>query len=141
MRFQRFKVRPSPIERTARRVRNAERSIQRERDDIPLFPELVRFKSVDERLRHLDNMTMAYWQRIRDASAKTWRKFRRRLYSLPEADIDKFLAYWNTRVMIPGEAHYASDTLTHFFQREDWRIADTSEIQEQGGGDGDAADK
>ena len=132
MRFQRINIRPTKIARTVRRVKNAERAIQKERDNIPLFPDLVRFKSADERLNHIDEVQIAYWQNIRDCDARTWRKFRRRLYGLPEADRQKFLDIWNAHVMIPGEAYYASDTLTNFFNREDWRREDIAAIQKGG---------
>ena len=132
MRFKRFNIRPTKIARTVRRVKNAERAIQKEREEVPLFPELVRFKNADERLNHLDEVQIAYWQKIRDCDARMWRKFRRRLYGLPETDCQKFLDYWNAHVMIPGEACYASDTLTNFFNREDWRQEDIAAIQKGG---------
>ncbi len=132
MRFQRFNIRPAKIPRTVRRVKNAERAIQKERDNIPLFPELVRFKSADERLNHLDEVQIAYWKNIRDHLASTWRKFRRRLYGLPESDRQKFLSYWNSRTMQPGQAYCASDALTNFFNREDWRKEDIAAIQNGG---------
>lgn len=132
MRFKRFNIRPTKIARTVRRVKNAERAIQKEREEIPLFPELVRFKSADERLNHLDEVQIAYWQNIRNCDARMWRKFRRRIYGLPEADRQKFLDYWNSHVMIPGEACYASDTLANFFKREDWRQEDIAAIQKGG---------
>ena len=132
-RFARCPMRPSHIERTSRRIKNAERAVAKERDDIPLFPELVRFRSADERLTHLDDVNMAYWQRQRDLEADTWRKFRARLASLPGHERARFLAYWNSHTMIPATAYYASDTLTNFLGRADWRDADIRGIQMKGG--------
>ncbi len=131
MRFMRNIIRPTPIERTARRMKNAEKAVRRERDDIPLFPELMRFTSASERLDQIDAANMAYWRRIRDCDARMWRKFRRRLYGLPERDRSRFLDYWNAHVMIPGEACYASDTLTNFFDREDWLAEDREEMAKE----------
>ena len=129
MRFQRFPFHPSPINRTSRRVKNAERAIQRERDDVPLFPEMMRFKTADERLDYIDRVQIEYWQRMRDADALTWRKFRKRLYGLDREARQRFLDYWNSRKMIPGVACYASDTLTSFLGREDWIMEDIRAIQ------------
>lgn len=36
MRFQRFNIRPAKIPRTVRRVKNAERAIQKERDNAAI---------------------------------------------------------------------------------------------------------
>lgn len=112
-------------------MRNAARAIQREIDQIPLFPELVRFKSVEERLDHLDDVQIAYWQGIRDHEAATWRKVRRRLYSLNDYEMARFLAYWNSHGC-PGTACNASELLRAFFRREDWRLEDVAMIQNGG---------
>lgn len=130
MRFQRFDIRPGKIPRTTRRLKNAEKAIERERDSIPLFPELVRFKTVEQRLDHLDDCQIRYWQNIRDQLAQTWRKFRQRLYGLPEAERQRFLDYWNSRTMTPAQAYCASDALTNFFHRDDWRSEDIAKIQD-----------
>ena len=129
VRFSRFSFHPSPIIRTERRIKNAWRAVQRELDDIPLFPQLARYSSASERLDQIDSANMVYWQRIRDNDAKTWRKFRRRLASLLPADAERFIEYWNSHTAIPGDACYASDTLTIFFNRKDWIMEDISEIQ------------
>ncbi len=128
MRFKRFPFHPTPIVRTVRRVKNAERAVQKDKDDIPLFPEMARFQNADERLDHLDKVNISYWQKIRDSDAHMWRKFRRRLYSLSCNERLRFLEYWNTHFMIPGEACYASDTLTQFFNLDEWRNEDIAEI-------------
>lgn len=131
MRFKRFPFHPSPIARTKRRIMNAEKAIQRERDDIPLLLELVRFKTADERLDHIDAVQLRYWQAIRYSDSRMWLKFRRRLRSLPDGMQRAFLDYWNTHTMIPGEACYACDTLTQFFKRDDWIKEDIELIRKK----------
>lgn len=129
MRFTRMTFRPTPIERTPRRIKAAEKAVKKELDKYPLFPELARFSNVDMRLEQLDDMSRHYWQNIRNQEAYTWRKFRRRLRTLDLQEQERFLNYWNSRNMIPGTAHYASDTLTQFFNRNDWRLEDIKELQ------------
>lgn len=123
MRFMRELLRPTPLERTARRMANMEKAVRRERDDIPLFPEMVRFSSASDRFAHFDRANMEYVQRLRDGDARTWRKFRRRLYSLSPEERRRFLEYWNAG-MAPATAANASDALVAFFRRMDWRIED-----------------
>ena len=129
MRFIRMILRPTPLERTERRRKAAERAVARELEKFPLFPELAHFQNADERLDHMDNKNKEHFQNIRDDAAHTWRKFRRRLASLPLQEQERFLDYWNSHTMFPGEAWYASDTLTGFFNRDDWRKEDIEEIQ------------
>jgi len=129
MRFKRFPFHPSPMVRTARKIKNAARAVRRELDSVALFPELARYSSVEERLNQIDATSIRYWQRMRDADAETWRKFRRRFASLRQEDQERFLEYWNAHVMFPGEACYASDTLTIFFKRDDWIAEDIKAIQ------------
>ena len=129
MRFTRITFRPTPIERTPRRIKAAEKAVKKELDKYPLFPELARFSNVDMRLEQLDDTSRRYWQNIRNQEAYTWRKFRRRLRTLDLQEQERFLNYWNSHNMIPGTAHYASDTLTQFFNRNDWRLEDIKELQ------------
>ena len=129
MRFTPMTIRPTPIERTSRRIKAAEKAVKRELEKYPLFPELARFNNAEMRLNQLDDLSKSYWQNIRDEEARTWRKFRRRLRSLDSSEQERFLDYWNSHGMIPGTAHYASDTLTLFFNRNDWRLEDIKEIQ------------
>lgn len=129
MRFKRFPFHPCPMVRTARKIKNAERAVQRELDSIPLFPKLARYSTAEQRLDQIDASMMVYWKSMRDHDAKTWKKFRKRLASVPQEEAQRFLKYWNAHVMFPGEACYASDTLTMYFQREDWRKEDIREIQ------------
>ena len=131
MRFQHFDIRPGKIPRTTRRLKNAKKAIERERDSIPLFPELVRFKTAEQRLDHLDEVQIAYWQGIRDHEAATWRKVRRRLYTLTDYERARFLVYWNSHGC-PGTASNASECLRAFFRREDWRLEDIAMIQNGG---------
>ena len=127
MRFRR-EIKATPPQWTKRRIANAEKKIAKEREGVALFPELCRFKSAEERLNHQDEITIRYWQKIRNESAKSWHKFRRRFYSLEEDERLRFLAYWND-AYLPGYAHYANDCLIHMFHREDWIEEDRREIQ------------
>ncbi len=127
MRFRR-EIKATPPQRTKRRIANAEKAVRKEREEVALFPELCRYKSAEERLKQQEEIGIRYWQEIRDESARSWRKFRRRFYSLREDERMRFLAYWN-KAYLPGDAHYANDCLSHMFNREDWREEDMAEIR------------
>lgn len=90
MRFTRMTFRPTPIERTPRRIKAAEKAVKKELDKYPLFPELARFSNVDMRLEQLDDISRRYWQNIRNQEAYTWRKFRRRLRTLDLQEQERF---------------------------------------------------
>lgn len=120
--------RPSHIQRTRARIRNAERAVRREMDSVPLFPELARFTTAEQRLDYLDDVGIDYWKRIRSEEAARWRRLRRRLLQLEPVDRDRFLDYWNNATMLPAEAGYALEALFRMFPRRDWYVEDRLRI-------------
>ncbi len=110
--------------RSSRRIANAQKAVQRELDSVPLFPELARFSSAEERLDQQERMELDRLRRIRHEEAAGWWRLRRRLLQLASADRDRFLDYWNNSTMVPAEAGYANDVLFHMFPRLDWYIED-----------------
>ena len=110
--------------RTKRRIANAEKAVRRELDSVPLFPELARFSSAEERLDQQERMELDCLRRIRHEEAAGWWRLRRRLLQLAPAERDRFLDYWNNSTMVPAEACYANDVLFHMFPRLDWYIED-----------------
>lgn len=116
--------RATVAQRTKARIRNAERAVRRELDSVPLFPELARFSSAEERLDQQERMELDRLRRIRHEEAAGWWRLRRRLLQLAPVERDRFLDYWNNSTMVPAEAGYANDVLFHMFPRLDWYIED-----------------
>lgn len=97
---------------TNRRLQAAKRALARERDACPLFADDIAGEqpTPEERVRMLDAEHVAWWQRIRDYNAQTWRSARRILNSLPAEERDRLYAAWQT-APYPGGAGYFADFL------------------------------
>lgn len=86
---------------TPLRLKAAERAVKKEADAMPLFPELRRVQTVEERIVKMDNREDVITKRLRDWKAQTWRKARAYLRTLSASERERLLAKWNTRFM-PG---------------------------------------
>ena len=71
---------------------------------MPLFPELRRVHTAEQRMEQMDIRADIIAQRLRAGRAKMWREARAFLRSLPQADRERLLAKWNTRFMPGGPA-------------------------------------
>lgn len=106
MRFDRYpklpERKPSP-----QRIAAARAAIRRERDAVPLFPELVRpqFASVEVRIATNEEAARAAIQDMRDFNAASWRKARRELRSLRPLQRAGLMTWWN-RGITPGNPSY-----------------------------------
>jgi hypothetical protein len=89
---------------TPLRVKAAERAVRREAENMPLFPELRRVHTVEQRMEQMDIRADIIAQRLRAGRAKMWREARAFLRALPQADRERLLAKWNTRFMPGGPA-------------------------------------
>jgi hypothetical protein len=110
MRFGRY-PRPATHERTPRRLAAARRAVQRDRDSCPLFPDLVKHQTAEERLDAKDDEGEAYWAKMRKHQADTWRRARRELRALPSITRLGVLRYWNGERHGPCDASYLADLL------------------------------
>ena len=110
--------------RTMRRIKNAQKAVQREKESVALFPELARFKSVEERLDAQDKMAFDALIGRRKAEAEAWLKVRRRLRELPPDKQERFVEHWNTRTMVPAEGVNACTAIFQMFPRPDWYLED-----------------
>ena len=106
--------------RSARRIAAAERAVRRELDSTPLFPELARFTTAEERLDATDRMAFDSLARIRRLEAECWRKLHRRLNELSAEQRRRFLEYWNMHTMTPALGCNACDALFDMFPRKEW---------------------
>ena len=111
MRFERY---PRQVLRpiTGRRLSAARRALQRQADEVALFPELQPTETPEQRIARLDADAEAHFQRLRDHTAATWRRARRAFRSLTAAQREQVLARWNAPTWHPPhEAHYLADLI------------------------------
>ena len=111
MRFERQHRRVlCPI--TGRRLSAARRALQREADEVALFPELQPTETPEQRIARLDAANQAHFQRMRDQAAATWRRARRALRSLTPAQLADVMDRWHSpNWPPPHQAHYLADLI------------------------------
>lgn len=102
--WQRYPITKERREWTPLRVKAAERAVKREAENMPLFPELRRFHTVEERMEKMDVRADIITQRLRAGRAKMWREARAFVRSLPQIERERLLVKWNTRFMPGGPA-------------------------------------
>lgn len=110
IRFRRLGLRPTPLERSAGRIKAAERAVTREAADFPLFPELRRWTCADDRMTDMERQSAAFVQRIRDSHSVTWRAVRHTLRRVPRTQRIGILLYWR-QCSCPAESYYLADIL------------------------------
>lgn len=90
-----------------RRRAAAERFVQREIDSVPLFPEMARFQTAEDRLSHIETVNRKWHQDWRNHRAKEWREARAKLATLSSSERLGLLRYWNSaKVMLPRDPSY-----------------------------------
>jgi len=94
MRFTRYS-KGEPYEITPRKLAAARRAVQKEKDHNPLFPELLKHQTAEERLATIAVERETWWQEMRDRHAKLWRKARQALRELPPGPRAAIKRYWN----------------------------------------------
>jgi hypothetical protein len=82
MRFTRY-PKSEAYQITSRKLAAARRAVQREKDRYPLFHELLKHQTVEDRLASIAVERETWWQEMRDRHAKLWRKARQALRDLP----------------------------------------------------------
>ena len=106
--------RPTPRGVTPRRLQAAERALQREQDEFPLFSAEVASEqpSAEERVSHADQEMLTQDQGHRDLAARHWKWARNLLREQPEDVQREILDYWNGTI-IPPRASYFADFVRH----------------------------
>lgn len=102
--WQRYPITKERREWTPLRIKAAERAIKREAENMPLFPELRRYNTLQERINKMDLRSDLIIQRLRKGRAKMWREARAFLRSLPTNEREKLLNKWNTKFTPGGPA-------------------------------------
>ena len=108
---------------TPRKLAAARRAVQKEKDRCPLFPELLKHKSAEERLKAVASDREQWWQRMRDHRAKQWRRARKALRALPPGPRAAIKRYWQTsgfpgipRDFRQGRSDFFIDVRSHLAQ-------------------------
>lgn len=97
---------------TGRRLAAARRALQRQADEVALFPELQPTETPEQRIARLDAETQVHFQHLRDHTAATWRRARRAFRALTPDQRSQVLARWlHPTWHPPREAHYFADLI------------------------------
>jgi hypothetical protein len=110
MRFNRY-PKGEAYQITPRKLAAARRAVQREKDRYPLFPELLKHQTAEDRLASIANEQEAWWQQMLDRHANMWRKARQSLNRLPPGPRAAIKRYWKI-CGCPGDPVYLL-TLVH----------------------------
>jgi len=122
MRFDRYQIAKVPREVTPRRMAAARRAVARELAEIPLFPELARDSSAEERMERLQTESLEFRRRMRQDRAEAWRRARAAMRALPGVSAAGVAAYW-ARFRCPGSPEYLADIITQVRRGESaWRM-------------------
>jgi hypothetical protein len=104
MRFTRY-LKGEAYQITSRKLAAARRAVQREKNRYPLFPELLKHQTAEERLASIANEQETWWQLMRDRHANLWRKTRQNLNRLPPGPRTAIKRYWEI-CGCPGDPVY-----------------------------------
>jgi hypothetical protein len=112
MRFKRYPGK-EPLPVTPRKRAAAQRAVQKEKDRYPLFPELVRHHTADERLEAIGVHRDKWWRGMRDHQARQWRRARALLRSLPETVRVEVRTLWQ-KPIYPGDPVYFLELIRRY---------------------------
>jgi hypothetical protein len=116
MRFTRY-PKGEAYQITPRKLAAARRAVQREKDRYPLFPELVRHQSAEDRLASIAAQRKTWWQDMRGRQAKPWRKARQALRDLPPGPRAAIKRYWEI-CGCPGDPVYLLTIIREHWTRK-----------------------
>ena len=106
IRWTRYPVRADMPPPSARRLNNAKKAVEREKEKYGLFPELATFQTGEERLAHIDAETQRHFQKLRKSEAENWIEARKILREMNFAQRLATLLYWNKYTSCPASAVY-----------------------------------
>jgi hypothetical protein len=93
-----------------RKIAAAKRAVERQKENLGLFRDIIPVETVDERLQRINKETNEMVTRQRQATLKRWRIARGILRDLPDDIRQKLLAEWNFS-LIPADPGYLLDFL------------------------------
>src|SRR5215469_16792509 len=94
-----------PYKITPRKLAAARRAVQKEKDRYPLFPELLKYQTPEERLASIADERETWWHEMHDRHAKLWKKARQALRELPAGPRAAIKRYWKI-CGCPGDPVY-----------------------------------
>ena len=118
------KARDLTLVRSPQRLVAAERAIAKDKEQVGLFPELVKFQTAEERIASAEKELAQWSQRQRDLKAACWRKARKKLNKLPPLTRAGLLKYWQDEsIWTPREPNYLLDEIHGILHRGEnpWR--------------------
>ena len=104
LRFARY-PKTEPYEITPRKLAAARRAVQAQKDRYPLFPELLKHQTAEDRLAAVAIDREQWWQQVRDRRAQLWRRARQALRDLPPGPRAAIKRYWQI-CGFPGDPDY-----------------------------------
>lgn len=105
MRFTRYMLKETSYEVTPRKLAAARRAIERDRERCGLFPEMMQFTAVDDRVDAITRHRQLWVADQRQHQADGWRKARRLLRDLPPITQAGVRRYW-AKGVFPGAPVY-----------------------------------
>lgn len=91
---------------SARRLAAADRAVAREIDRTPLFPELARISTREERIAEMDAREDLVIEKHRGRYAKNWREARRLYFLLPPLRREGFRRLWALHIYPLDPAYF-----------------------------------
>lgn len=82
---------------TGRKLAAARRAVKKSQDDIPLFPELARWQSVEQRLEAMERRNYDYWVYWRRVMANEIRRVRAKLAAADATQVQELQQRWANR--------------------------------------------
>ena len=79
--------------------------MQAQKDRYPLFPELLKHQTAEDRLAAVAIDREQWWQQVRDRRAQLWRRARQALRDLPPGPRAAIKRYWQI-CGFPGDPDY-----------------------------------
>jgi len=95
MKFEKLNLSCKEIETTNKHEIAAKRALKKEEKKAGLFKELMKFSTVKERLENKRTNMMRFVFKMRNYEARTWRKARRELKTIPLQTQKKLMNEWN----------------------------------------------
>lgn len=105
MRFDRYILRETSYEVTPRKLAAAKRAIEKDRERCGLFPEMMEFHRVEDRIDAIANGRRQWVDEMRKNQVDSWRRARRLLRDLPATTQAGVRRYWAQSNM-PGHPVY-----------------------------------
>lgn len=109
IKFERSDLTKEKRQWTPRMIGAAKRALKKELYRSGLFgEELMRFKSVEERIQQIDNRRLSFSTSIRSYDAQLWVKSRKFLRLMPKDIQDEILCFWNKSNYPKKAVYFAS---------------------------------